>query len=408
MDSKSFLKSHGLPIALVAAVVVGSVVGLLMKGRALVLKPFGEVLLNALYVTVVPLVFFSISSAVAGMTSTRRLFRVLGWMIVVFVATGVLASSLMVVAVRCYPPAAGMKLNLGATAATQPLSTAQQIVGTLTVPNFADLLKKENMLALILFSVLVGLAASTAGEKGRAFVAFLQSGSEVLMKVITYVMYYAPVGLAAYFAWLVGVHGPTVLDTYKRAMVLYYPLCIAYFFIAFTGYAWLAGRGRGVRRFWGNIGPASMMALATGSSFATIPLNLQAAERVGVPRDIAEVVIPIGATIHMDGSCLAAVLKIALLFGVLGMDFTAPGTMVTAVGVAILSGVVMSGIPGGGFTGEILIIALYGFPPDALPIITLIGVLVDPPATMVNSIGDNVASMMVARILGGRKWMEAA
>jgi Na+/H+-dicarboxylate symporter len=109
--------------------------------------------------------------------------------------------------------------------------------------------------------------------------------------------------------------------------------------------------------------------------------------------------------IHMDGSCLSAVLKIALLFGLFGMDFSGAWTIFTAIGVALLSGTVMSGIPGGGFLGELMIITLYGFPVEALPIISMVGTLADPPATMVNSVGDNVAGMTVARILGGRCWM---
>jgi Na+/H+-dicarboxylate symporter len=188
-------------------------------------------------------------------------------------------------------------------------------------------------------------------------------------------------------------------------MILYYPLTILYFFIAFTLYAFVAAGGIGMRTFWKNIIPPSLTALATGSSVATIPSNLEAANNTGIPRDISEVVIPIGATIHMEGSCLAAILKIAFLFGLFHMDFSGTGTLVTAIGIAILCGTVVSGIPGGGTIGELLIISLYGFPPEAFPIITMIGTLVDPPATMVNSIGDNVSSMMVARMLGGKDWM---
>jgi Na+/H+-dicarboxylate symporter len=157
---------------------------------------------------------------------------------------------------------------------------------------------------------------------------------------------------------------------------------------------------------WRNIIPPSLTALATASSVATIPSNLEAANKTGIPRDISEVVIPIGATIHMEGSCLAAMLKIAFLFGVFNMDFFGTQTILTAIGISILCGTVVSGIPGGGVIGEILIISLYGFPPEAFPIITMIGTLVDPPATMVNAIGDNVASMLVARILGGKDWIE--
>lgn len=407
MTKNTFLKSYGLSLVLLASIVVGSLLGVILKGNAAVLKPLGDIFLNALFATVVPLVFFSIASAVAGMASTVRLLRILGTMLLIFVATGLISSLLMVAAVRAYPPAAGVTMTIPPGKEVQQVKTADQIVSALTVTDFPELLSKKNMLALIIFAVLVGLACAAVGEKGRPFSAFLTSGNEVFMKIISYIMYYAPIGLAAYFAYLVGVFGPDLLGSYMRAMILYYPICIAYFFVAFTLYAFLSGRLAAVKSFWVNIIPPSLTAVATGSSFATIPLNLQAADRVGVPRDISEVVIPMGATIHMDGSCLAAVLKIAFLFGIYHMDFTGVGTIATAVGIAILSGTVMSGIPGGGFTGEILIVAMYGFPIEALPLISMIGTLVDPPATMVNATGDNVASMLVARILGGRNWMKA-
>lgn len=407
MERKSFFRSYALSLVLLAAIILGSLLGWYFGERAGLFKPLGDLFLNALFVTVVPLVFFSISSAVAAMVGTGRLLRILACMMAVFVVTGVIASLVMVVGVQIYPPAAGVN------AATQPatqvanVDVADKIVQAISAPDFVELLSRRKMLAMIVFAVLIGLASGAVGEKGRAFKAFLQSGNEVLMKVVSYLMYYAPIGLAAYFAYLVGVFGPDLVGTYGRAMLLYYPLCIAYMLVAFTAYAALAGGGRGVRQFWTNVIPVATTAAGTGSSFAAIPVNLQAADRVGVPRDISEVVIPIGATIHMDGSCLAAVLKIAVLFGMYNMPFAGVETIATAIGIAILSGTVMSGIPGGGFAGEIMIVTIYGFPPEALPIITAIGTLVDPPATMVNAVGDNVASMLIARITGGRKWMGA-
>jgi len=227
------------------------------------------------------------------------------------------------------------------------------------------------------------------------------------MRVISYVMYYAPVGLCAYFAYLVGAFGLELMGSYLRVVKLYFPVAIAYFFIAFTLYVYIAGGIRGLKAFWVNIIPPSLTALATGSSIATIPLNLEAADKTGVPKDVSEIIIPIGASMHLEGSSLAAVVKIAFLFGIFNMDFTGTQTILTAVLIALLTGTVVSGIPGGGVVGEILIISLYGFPMEAFPIITMIGTIVDAPATMVNAIGDNVASMMVARILGGKDWMQS-
>ncbi len=405
---RSALRNYAFSLVLLGSVAVGCVLGLVLKGDARILKPFGDVFLNGLVVTVVPLIFFTIASAVASMASTTRLLKVLGWMLVVFVATGIVSSGLMIAGVSLFPPAQGVSVAAEKPKDVHPLQTSDQIVRAFTAPDFVELLSKRNVLALIVFAILVGLGTSMAGEKGRPFATFLASGGEVMMKVVRIVMYYAPLGMAACFADLVGVFGPSLLGDYGRAMALYYPLCAGYFFVAFTFYALLAGGPAGIGRFWKNVVPPSLTALATGSSYATIPSNLLAADRVGVPREISEVVIPMGATIHMDGSCLAAVLKIAFLFGLYHRPFEGAETIATAVVIALLSGTVMSGIPGGGFTGELLIVSMYGFPPESLVIINMIGQLVDAPATLVNATGDNVASMMVARIVGGRQWMKAA
>ena len=402
----SFLKSYGFSLSLLAAMLVGSLLGLTFGERVQVIKPLGDVFLNLLFTVVVPMVFFSISSAVAGMSDTRRLGKILGIMIMLFIATGIVSSLLMVVGVKLFNPAQGLTIQLTASTNSDGLGVADRIVRAFTVSDFGELLSRKNMLALIVIALLVGLAASTAGKKGQAFRDWLASGNEVMMKVIGYVMLYAPIGLGAYFAYLTGVFGSQLLGTYGRVVLLYYPFALFYFFAGFSVYAWLAAGATGLKVFWQNIIPVSLTAWGTGSSVATIPVNLDAAKRIGTPEDIREVVIPIGATIHMDGSCMSAILKTAVLFSVFGMPFEGAATISIAIGIAILSGTVMSGIPGGGFLGEMLIVTLYGFPPEALPVAAMIGTLVDPPATMVNASGDNVVAMMVARVLGGKHWMK--
>ncbi|MEN6489548.1 MAG: dicarboxylate/amino acid:cation symporter [Smithella sp.] len=404
----SFIRSYGFSIILIVSIILGSVLGFIYKKDAIVFKPFGDIFLNLLFTAIIPLVFFSISSAVASMTDIRRLGKIMSAMMLVFIITGLIASIVMIIGVQLYPPTAGTSINLPAAMNIEHFQTSEQIVKAFAVADFPDLLSKKNMLALIVFAILMGLATSSIGERGKIFAGFLNSGSEVMMKLISFIMYYAPIGLCAYFAYLVGAFGPELLGSYMRAMILYYPAAILYFFIAFTIYAFIAGKGTGVRRFWSNIIPPALTALATGSSMAAIPANLAAANKTGIPKDISEVIIPIGATIHMEGSCLAAILNIAFLFGLFHMDFTGAGTILTALGIALLTGVVVSGIPGGGTIGELLIISLYGFPPEAFPVITMIGTLVDAPATMLNATGDNVASMLVARMLGGRDWIRSS
>ncbi len=405
IQGKRVLKNYSFSLLLIASILIGSLVGIFFKDQTRHLKPLGDIFLNLLFTAVVPLVFLSISSSVAGMSDLKRLGRILFLMLLLFAGTGLLSSSLMLVAVKIYPPAVA-NLTLAAQAPVDQGQAISNIVAAFTVPDFVHLLTRKNMLALMIFSIMVGLGASLAKERGKLFREFLDSGNAVMMKVIWIIMLYAPIGLGAYFAYLIGVFGPQLLGSYLRVIALYYPFSMAYFFIGFSFYALLAGGRRGLSTFWSKIGLASLTALGTGSSVATIPANIEAADEIGVPKDISRIVIPVGATSHMDGSCIAAMLKIALLFSFYHMKFEGAGTLLMALGVALLSGMVMPGIPAGGFVGELLIVTLYGFPLEALPLISMVGTLVDPPATAVNAIGSNVISMLIARILGGKNWFK--
>ncbi|WP_088049967.1 dicarboxylate/amino acid:cation symporter [Virgibacillus dakarensis] len=402
------LKAYRFPLILLVSIIVGSVIGLIYGDKANVIKPLGDIFLNLLFMVVMPLVFFSIASAIANMNSMKRLGKIMGSMITIFIVTGIIASVVMLVATVLFPPGSGADIPLETPDDVEQSSLAEQLVHTFTVPDFVDLFSKDNMLVLIIFAVLVGVATGLSGEQGRPFAKFLSSGSEIFMKLVQLIMYYAPIGLGAYFASLIGQFGTDLIGDYAKAVLIYYPVAVLYFAIGFTLYAFLSGGRKGIARFWKNILNPAVTALGTGSSIASLPVNLEATKRMGVPKDIRETVLPLGATIHMDGSCLSAMLKIAFVFGVFDMDFTGIDTFLTAIGICLLSGIVMSGIPGGGFMGELMIVTLYGLPIEALPIISAIGVVVDPPATMINVTGDSVSSMLVTRQLEGKGWMEKA
>lgn len=403
MKLHNFCKNYRFPLTIIAAILLGSIIGTVWGTKATVLKPLGDIFLNLMFTVVVPLVFATIASAVGNMTNRTRLGKILGWMLAVFFATGLVAAVVIIIAVKLYPPAQGVNIPLRAGTG-ETVALADRLVKAVTVSDFSLLLSRSNMLPLIVFSVMFGYCAGTMGENNimsRALTAF----SNVMMKMVDLIMLYAPFGLCAYFASLVGEFGPQLIGAYSRAMILYYPLCIMYFLVAFAVYAFLAGGKNGVRKFFANILSPAVTSLATQSSIATLPANLEAADKIGVPKDISGIVLPIGATMHMDGSVLAAILKISFLFGIFGMEFAGWSTYLVSILIAILSGVVLSGVPGGGLVGEMLIVSLMGFPPEAFPLIATIGFLVDPPATCLNVCGDTVASMMVARIIDGKNWM---
>lgn len=392
------MQAYRFSLVLLASVAAGAGLGLWLGPQAAVFKPIGDTFLNLLFTAVVPLVFFSIAAAVSGLSSMQRLGKIMAAMLGVFVATGILASLLMAAATYLFPQGNGLNLTAftGATAAPAPdWSTL------IAAPDFYVLLSRKSMLALILFAGLVGAATLSAGREGENFRSLLASGDAVFQRVMRYLMYGAPLGLGAYFAYLTGVMGPQLVGMLGSALALYYAVCALYLLVGFSAYAWWADRKHGLRRFWGNVTEPLLLAFGTGSSVATIPSNIAAARRAGVPADIADTVIPIGATIHMDGSCISSMLKLAILYALLGRDFFTPEAIALAVGASLLSGMVMSGIPGGGFVGEALLLTLYGFPAEAMPLLAAIGTLVDPIATAVNAVGDNVASLMVQRLVGG-------
>lgn len=391
------LKNYLFPAVLLLSIILGGVAGCYLGPQASILKPLGDIFLNLIFTVIVPLIFFSVASAVARIGAANKFFKLLATMLMVFLFTSIVAGIFMLVVVLIYPPAQGVFLTVTMPEKINQISLASQIVNIFTVPEFSKLLTHENMLAIIFFSILVGFATASAGQKGKIFLDFLESGTEIFMRIITYIMYYAPIGFFAYFAVVVGELGPKILENYLRASIIYYIAGIAYFVFGFTFYAYLAGGFKSIKLFWQNSLVPTLTALATCSSAASIPANLQATKNMNVPAPIYETVIPLGTVIHKDGTVLGAILKIAFLFGVYHLCFAGAAAWVTALVVALLVGTVMGAIPSGGMLGEMLILSLYGFPPQALIIIAAISIIIDPLATMLNVMSNAVCSMLIAK-----------
>lgn len=398
--------SYFFPIILFISIIIGCILGGILGEKASVLKPLGEIFLNLMYTIVVPLVFFTISSSVANMVDMRRLGKILKYTFLVFFATSAIAAILMLIVLLIIDPVGNSNILIEASENIKGTNIGNQIVEAITVSDFANLLSREHMLPLIIFSCLFGIGTSIIGKQGESIAKGLDSLSKIMMKLVTIIMYYAPIGLMAYFASLIGEFGPNLIGSYAKSMAIYYILCVVYFIVFYTLYAYLAGGKKGIRLFYKNQFPITITSLATQSSLASLPTNLEQTEKMKVPKDIREVTLPIGATMHMEGSAMAAILKIVFLFSIFNKPFYSPFTITTAILIAVLSAVVMSGIPGGGLIGEMLIVSLYGFPPEAFAIIATIGWLVDPPATCLNVTGDSVSAMLTTRLVEGKNWIK--
>ena len=413
---KRFLKNYGFLLLMLLGIGAGCLVGAifpavrngageLVAPGATVLEPLGTVFINLMFCVVVPMVFCSICSAIAGMESAGKAGRIMGITLTVFLVTAAIAALLTYGLVRLIPLVKGQYPTMEETA-VESLNIGQLVVNFFTKPDFFELLSRKAILPLIVFAVLCGFGIQLSGGRESLAARLLSDVTACIMKVVTLITYYAPIGFFGFFAALVATHGPALIGDYGRTLLIFYGLCFGYLLVFFPLYARFGGGKGGVGAMLRHLLRPAAVSFGTCSSVATIPTNLRAAEDTGISREVADIVIPLGATMHMDGSAMSAIVKVAFLFGLFGRDFTT-GQAILAILVAVFSSVAMSGIPGGGGTGELVLCTVF-FPEQmalAYPIAIALGNLVDPPATMINSAGDYVASFIVERFHTGKDWL---
>ena len=403
---KNYLKNYGFILCMLTGIVGGCIVGLFWPEFADSLEPLGTVFINLMFCVVVPMVFCSIASAIANMPSMKRAGKVMGATLITFFVTAAIAAIIMYTCVRIFPIVTGT-YEVAEADTSEVIGIGEMIVNFFTKPDFVELLSRRAILPLIVFAVLFGFGVQMSGGPEAMTAKFLADITECIMKMVKIVTYYAPVGFFGFFASLVATYGPELIGDYSRTLILYYVLCFVYMFVFFPIYARFGGGKGAVKVMFQHLFKPAAVSFGTCSSVATIPTNMEAAEETGINKDISNIVLPLGATMHMDGSAMSAIIKVAFLFGMFGQDFTT-GRAILAIIVAVFSSVAMSGIPGGGGTGELALCTIF-FPDQmaiAYPIALALGNLVDPPATMVNAAGDYVVSFIVARFVDGKDWLQ--
>ncbi len=406
MKSNSFLKNNWFFFSMIVGIVAGIIVGFLWPNAG-VLEPLGTLFINMMFCVVVPMVFFSISSSIANMKSAKRAGKLMGTTVITFMVTTIIASVIMYVLVRFIPVYTGEPAF--EPGASEPMTAGAMIVGFFTKPDFPELWSRRSILQLIIAGIFFGFGVQMCGGPKTKVAGLLDEITQVLMKVIKLISYYAPIGFFGFFASLVAAHGADFVSSYARAIILYYVVAFAYMFLIFPLYARFGGGPGAVKVMFQHLFRPAAVAFGTCSSVATIPTNMEVSEGTGISKDVTDIVLPMGATMNMDGSGMSAIIKVAFLFGMFGKDFATTDALLAII-VATVSSVAMSGIPGGGGTGELVLCSLF-FPEQlavAFPIAQAIGDLVDPPATMVNAAGDYVASFIVSRYNDGKDWLQKA
>lgn len=408
---KKIFKNYKSLIILLSAIIIGCILGLVFKEKISFLKPFGDLFLNMLLIIIVPLIFLTISTSIGKMHQPKRIGKILISIFGVFIITSIISVLVGLISatnIKLVDTTNGNEIRKSLEMAEEKnefedVNYLEKTINTISTNDFSKLLSKDNMIALIVFSVLFGIAINLSKEKGKELLKVLDSASEVVQKFIKIIMYYAPIGLGCYFATLVGTFGKEIAIGYGKTFIVYTIICVLFYFIVYSLYAFIGAGKNGFIRYWKNILPATITAIATCSSAASIPVNAKCAKNIGVSDDIADTTIPLGTSFHKDGSIIGSVFKIMFLVYL----FNSPVSNGKIFGIALLATLLVTAVPiGGGTISEMLIITMLGFPVAALPILTIIATIIDAPATALNVVGDTASSMMIARIVDGKSWLK--
>lgn len=407
---KKFLKNYKSYLILIGSIIIGTIAGLVFKEKTLIVSPLGDLFLNMLLVIVVPLIFLTLSTSIGRMKQPKRIGKILSTIILVFIFTSIVSVFVGLGTSKMFKLVDVKDTNSIKEVLTEDtkvekedVNFLQRTVDTISVNDFSKVLSRDNMIALIVFSILFGISINMSKSKGEKLLNVLESANHVVQSFIKLIMYYAPIGLGCYFASLVGTFGGEIAVGYGKTFIIYTVVAVLFYFIMYSLYAFISGGKKGFVSYWENILPATLTSLGTCSSAACIPVNTMCAKNIGVPDDIADTTIPLGTSFHKDGSIIGSVFKIMFLVCLFNSDVSS----LKILGVALLATLLVTAVPiGGGTISEMLIITMLGFPVSALPILTIIATIIDPPATMLNVVGDSASSMLVSRIVDGKHWMK--
>lgn len=407
------LKNYKSMIIMLIGILVGLVVGLIFKEKASVLSPLGDLFLNMLLIVVVPLIFLTITSSIYKMRQPKRIGKILISTFLVFLFTSVVAVLIGIVSTYSFKLVDvknGELIRNSLEETTEvsektELNLLEKTVSAISVNDFQKLLSRDNMIALIVISILVGIAMSMSGEKAKPFYNFIESSLDVLLNLIKIIMYYAPIGLGCYFAAMVGTFGGMIAVGYLKTFLVYLGASLVCYFVIYTIFAYISAGKLGIKKFWQNILPSTLTALATCSSAASMPVNIECTKNIGVSNDIAETTVSLGASFHKDGSVIGSVFKI--MFLVYLFNGIGDISILKIMGVALIATLLVTAVPiGGGTISEMLIITMLGYPVAALPILTIIATIIDSPATVLNVVGDSASAMLTNRVVDGANWLK--
>lgn len=398
------MKKMNLTTKIVAALVLGAIVGLLLNLTApnvfevlntYLFVPVGQIFLSLINMLVVPLVFFSIVLGSAGLGDPQKLGRIGAKTIGYFLITTCIAVIIgLILAAVIQPGAAGEFDTAGAEFSTEEAPPVSETLMNIIPKNPINAMAEGNMLQLIVFAVFIGFALTALGEKTKGILSLVNQGNEIMMYLVGLVMRFAPYGTFALIATAIGTQGWNAILAMGSYMLVVLAALFIHSAITYGGtVAFLAKKNP--LWFFKKFAPAMGVAFSTSSSNATLPVSMEVAQRdLKVPEPISSFVQPLGATINMDGTAIMQGVATMFIAQAYGIDLTM-GELATVVLTAVLASIGTAGVPGVGLIMLAMVLGSVGLPVEGIGLIIGIDRLLDMTRTAVNITGDAACALYV-------------
>jgi len=393
----NFWKSLTLWQQVLIGLVLGVMAGLVLGEHAETwLKPLGTIFLNMIKMLIVPLIFISLVCGITSMQDPSKMGRIGLKAFFMFLLTTAFAISFGLFMGAIFQPGVGFEIA-GSIAPTPksnpgPVATLLGIIPTNPFSAFAT----GKVLQIIFFAIFVGVSINLVGKKADPLKRLFESAADVVYKMTAIVMAVAPIGVFGLMAWVAGKFGIDVLYSFTKVIVAVYVACILHAFVIIGGLAAILGRISPVKFFKG-ITAAQAVAFSTTSSSGTLPVTMRCVQdNLGVSKSISSFVLPLGATINMDGTAIYMGVASLFVAQAVGVDLTM-SQYATIVLTSTLASIGTAGIPGAGLIMLSLVLTSVGLPLEGVAIIAGIDRVLDMARTTVNVTGNTMVALVVAR-----------
>ena len=363
------------------------------------LKPLGDIFISAIKMLIVPLVFSTLVVGITGMGDPQKMGRIGLRTIALYLFTTAFAIAIGLLASTIFQPGAGLDLAYESSVEAKEAPSLVEILVGLVPQNPIDALANGNILQIIVFAIGLGISLLLIGERGAPMNRVFESFAEAMYKLTEIVMAFAPFGVFGLIANVAGQYGLDVLLPLAKVIGVACLACVVHVLVVYSGLIALIGRLNPVRYFRGGI-DALVVAYSSASSSGTLPVSLRCAQdNLGVSRGVAGFVLPVGATINMDGTALYQGVVALFVAQFVGIDLSwADYGMIILTGT--LASIGTAGVPGAGLVMLSIVLTQVGLPLEAVGLVAGIDRILDMARTSVNVAGDLMVTVLVGKSEG--------